>query len=146
MFVFFFKQKTAYEIRISDWSSDVCSSDLKSPAPSRYGASRGGDPRTAHRSCPGLDDVFSAERPLAARDLAAELRDESLETLVAGRKRGGVGFGKRCGDGELVADEQRQRFEHHLQVAATRRHLARYAVEPDLPKIIDLLARAPSAQ
>src|SRR3546814_19057765 len=26
---FFFKQKTAYEVRISDWSSDVCSSDLK---------------------------------------------------------------------------------------------------------------------
>src|SRR3546814_1909707 len=26
--VFFFKQKTAYELRISDWSSDVCSSDL----------------------------------------------------------------------------------------------------------------------
>src|SRR3546814_1321208 len=25
---FFFKQKTAYEMRISDWSSDVCSSDL----------------------------------------------------------------------------------------------------------------------
>src|SRR3546814_3082996 len=31
-FVFvFFKQKTAYEMRISDWSSDVCSSDLASP-------------------------------------------------------------------------------------------------------------------
>src|SRR3546814_5027236 len=28
IFVFFFKQKTAYELRISDWSSDVCSSDL----------------------------------------------------------------------------------------------------------------------
>src|SRR3546814_20331503 len=28
MFFFFFKQKTAYELRISDWSSDVCSSDL----------------------------------------------------------------------------------------------------------------------
>src|SRR3546814_17343787 len=28
---FFFKQKTAYEMRISDWSSDVCSSDLDSP-------------------------------------------------------------------------------------------------------------------
>src|SRR3546814_2166117 len=28
-FVFFFKQKTAYEMRISDWSSDVCSSDLE---------------------------------------------------------------------------------------------------------------------
>src|SRR3546814_1549794 len=29
---FFFKQKTAYEMRISDWSSDVCSSDLSSSA------------------------------------------------------------------------------------------------------------------
>src|SRR3546814_8265487 len=28
MLFFFFKQKTAYELRISDWSSDVCSSDL----------------------------------------------------------------------------------------------------------------------
>src|SRR3546814_6932252 len=28
-FFFFFKQKTAYELRISDWSSDVCSSDLQ---------------------------------------------------------------------------------------------------------------------
>src|SRR3546814_15216837 len=31
LFVFFFKQKTAYEMRISDWSSDVCSSDLLTP-------------------------------------------------------------------------------------------------------------------
>src|SRR3546814_2774361 len=30
-FFFFCKQKTAYEMRISDWSSDVCSSDLKQP-------------------------------------------------------------------------------------------------------------------
>src|SRR3546814_10780347 len=30
---FFFKQKTAYEMRISDWSSDVCSSDLLPPEP-----------------------------------------------------------------------------------------------------------------
>src|SRR3546814_1669080 len=28
LFILFFKQKTAYEMRISDWSSDVCSSDL----------------------------------------------------------------------------------------------------------------------
>src|SRR3546814_9435476 len=32
---FFFKQKTAYEMRISDWSSDVCSSDLGDPADRR---------------------------------------------------------------------------------------------------------------
>src|SRR3546814_5053457 len=36
---FFFKQKTAYEMRISDWSSDVCSSDLS-------GTSSLGSPRT----------------------------------------------------------------------------------------------------
>src|SRR3546814_10587997 len=33
MYFFFFKQKTAYEMRISDWSSDVCSSDLEHPPP-----------------------------------------------------------------------------------------------------------------
>src|SRR3546814_2153149 len=33
---FFFKQKTAYEMRISDWSSDVCSSDLVEEAPSPF--------------------------------------------------------------------------------------------------------------
>src|SRR3546814_11135116 len=32
-FFFFFKQKTAYEMRISDWSSDVCSSDLVQTEP-----------------------------------------------------------------------------------------------------------------
>src|SRR3546814_2855975 len=36
MFVFFFKQKTAYEMRISDWSSDVCSSDLAFRPRRRY--------------------------------------------------------------------------------------------------------------
>src|SRR3546814_13840501 len=33
LFFFFFKQKTAYEMRISDWSSDVCSSDLNTVDP-----------------------------------------------------------------------------------------------------------------
>src|SRR3546814_8350259 len=31
LLIFFFKQKTAYEMRMSDWSSDVCSSDLAGP-------------------------------------------------------------------------------------------------------------------
>src|SRR3546814_3800716 len=38
---FFFKQKTAYEMRISDWSSDVCSSDLPSCARRPYPAYAG---------------------------------------------------------------------------------------------------------
>src|SRR3546814_5832970 len=36
--VFFFKQKTAYEMRISDWSSDVCSSDLRYESQGRFSA------------------------------------------------------------------------------------------------------------
>src|SRR3546814_17579230 len=39
--VFFFKQKTAYEMRISDWSSDVCSSDLGAAAVRHWGRRRG---------------------------------------------------------------------------------------------------------
>src|SRR3546814_3488250 len=37
LFFFFFKQKTAYEMRISDWSSDVCSSDLMKTLITRVG-------------------------------------------------------------------------------------------------------------
>src|SRR3546814_3027457 len=44
MYFFFFKQKTAYEMRISDWSSDVCSSDLDQAARHR----RLPHPRFAH--------------------------------------------------------------------------------------------------
>src|SRR3546814_17054916 len=45
-YFFFFKQKTAYEMRISDWSSDVCSSDLGAasgplPCEGRGGLGRG---------------------------------------------------------------------------------------------------------
>src|SRR3546814_1510668 len=38
---FFFKQKTAYEMRISDWSSDVCSSDLCMFTPAETHIDRG---------------------------------------------------------------------------------------------------------
>src|SRR3546814_10490807 len=42
LIVFFFKQKTAYEMRISDWSSDVCSSDLAASADAGPGDRGGG--------------------------------------------------------------------------------------------------------
>src|SRR3546814_3311384 len=44
---FFFKQKTAYEMRISDWSSDVCSSDL-------YPVRRKGNAGLGEQPNPGL--------------------------------------------------------------------------------------------
>src|SRR3546814_5214997 len=57
---FFFKQKTAYELRISDWSSDVCSSDL-----------------AAQRHC----DPARAGQPAARRDLREDERGPSRDTL-----------------------------------------------------------------
>src|SRR3546814_3651741 len=43
--VFFVKQKTAYEMRISDWSSDVCSSDLTDMVNIHHAPDRRGDGR-----------------------------------------------------------------------------------------------------
>src|SRR3546814_2057304 len=44
--LFLFKQKTAYEMRISDWSSDVCSSDLTMPEQEVLFASQAPSPRS----------------------------------------------------------------------------------------------------
>src|SRR3546814_12244519 len=55
---FFFKQKTAYEMRISDWSSDVCSSDLED---------RGRQDRLAEESRDDADDDHGADHDDAAR-------------------------------------------------------------------------------
>src|SRR3546814_8991129 len=48
-YFFFFKQKTAYEMRISDWSSDVCSSDLLA-LEELEGEAEVADSRTADRA------------------------------------------------------------------------------------------------
>src|SRR3546814_6713416 len=55
MLVFFFvKQKTAYEMRISDWSSDVCSSDLRpARAQPRRGRAQAGEEQDPDRRRPG---------------------------------------------------------------------------------------------
>src|SRR3546814_6793060 len=73
-FFFFFKQKTAYEMRISDWSSDVCSSDLRTHMPWDGG-----------RAAPAVDDEVVALR--LARDGGV---DGGLErrVVLAGAQRG----------------------------------------------------------
>src|SRR3546814_1875148 len=65
---FFFKQKTAYEMRISDWSSDVCSSDL--PAGVRVNAILPGPVLTpqmkiAAKNDPKLGGTYENCAPLA---------------------------------------------------------------------------------
>src|SRR3546814_9781678 len=61
---FFFKQKTAYEMRISDWSSDVCSSDLGSGSLSRFANS-------ARMRCANRVYRLSFLTVLTARDSAS---------------------------------------------------------------------------
>src|SRR3546814_4728781 len=66
---FFFKQKTAYELRISDWSSDVCSSDLQL-APPRHQQERPRRPlpsgqRGVHAEAAGLPAIEHAAQHLA---------------------------------------------------------------------------------
>src|SRR3546814_16195471 len=56
MFFFFFKQKTAYEMRISDWSSDVCSSDLDLAAVGGAPGAVGGQPRAVDQQRPQILD------------------------------------------------------------------------------------------
>src|SRR3546814_19299352 len=55
---FFFKQKTAYEMRISDWSSDVCSSDLQMMFAKQDGAVAA--PTAALHFTPALLDAIAA--------------------------------------------------------------------------------------
>src|SRR3546814_6493335 len=61
---FFFKQKTAYEMRISDWSSDVCSSDLNAWCFEQDNAFNVTKARMLLQS-------YSRERPFSQEELAA---------------------------------------------------------------------------
>src|SRR3546814_8447136 len=94
-FVFFFKQKTAYELRISDWSSDVCSSDLQVAlyfglqgnagfAPGIGGAVQAGDHQ---QRAPGADHLNAKSLIIAYRCFSGSERD------IAERKQCGNGKG-----------------------------------------------------
>src|SRR3546814_2671464 len=69
-FCFFFKQKTAYEMRISDWSSDVCSSDLFGLVP---------------------DAHLDAALEIGDLDLAVGMERTGFVDRGGGQRRGGQG-------------------------------------------------------
>src|SRR3546814_7966374 len=88
VYFFFFKQKTAYEMRISDWSSDVCSSDL-------FGHTRGaftgaisdmpGKIRLADKSTLFLDEIGELDDQNQAKLLRVI---ETKEVFAVGGNRG----------------------------------------------------------
>src|SRR3546814_1436153 len=67
---FVFKQKTAYDMRISDWSSDVCSSDLQN---STGPGSQGGDKAFGGLINEGLKDLTAASSDTRVDDFANRL-------------------------------------------------------------------------
>src|SRR3546814_18830240 len=82
VFVVFFKQKTAYEMRISDWSSDVCSSDLRV-------------------AVQGRQEVvgFLARRPCRR----VEFRERRVCRRVGIQHGHGGGHGPHCGAGNAAS-------------------------------------------
>src|SRR3546814_7046407 len=87
-FFFFFKQKTAYEMRISDWSSDVCSSDLASA--------------NLTRVITGLESDLS--QPLEGRGvgaMAGEIRSY-VHSLPEGQRMGFIQKAIEAGDERTV--------------------------------------------
>src|SRR3546814_20450636 len=95
MVFFFFKQKTAYELRISDWSSDVCSSDLPVPV----GQCDGSHPLSA-------PPRIAVRRRLAVlrsqRDDLAPRRHEDVHVLSQYLRRGRGQFVERVAGEALL--------------------------------------------
>src|SRR3546814_8924918 len=88
--LFFFKQKTAYEMRISDWSSDVCSSDLQHPDDDRgeqAGKRQTGD-RAEFLADDGIDVIgmrlgqLHLHRALAGAGAEQSPRAEGIERTI----------------------------------------------------------------
>src|SRR3546814_18416113 len=103
----FFKQKTAYEMRISDWSSDVCSSDFGQHTTLELNTLGDPESRKAYRAA--LVDYFSAYRD--------ELSDDSRDRLTRNPLR--ILDSKDKGDRKLI--EQAPLFGDYLHQQKERK-------------------------
>src|SRR3546814_2272927 len=94
VFFFFFKQKTAYEMRISDWSSDVCSSDLPSLAASRADPAETYSAALDRWLASGAADL-DERLPVVLADLGLDLGgapEQALMTSLSGGQAARVGL------------------------------------------------------
>src|SRR3546814_9748336 len=80
-YFFVFKQRTADDMRISDWSSDVCSSDLGFGAPTKAGKS------SSHGSPLGPEEIAGAREKLGWHHPPFVVPDEILEAWRAVGRR-----------------------------------------------------------
>src|SRR3546814_11081793 len=104
-FFFFFKQKTAYEMRISDWSSDVCSSDLRLAVIQRLDAEvRLGavDVRRQQRNAEALQLLAEHVQLVGVAHVVGHRRGEELDRIV------GLQVGGMVGDQGIARSEERR--------------------------------------
>src|SRR3546814_6950090 len=97
---FFFKQKTAYDMRISDWSSDVCSSDLLS--------------FTGHNSAPRLSPLRNGATPYAPAPDCRPASDHDVG-YARGGPRAGDGRGGSGGAARRTRDVRSEEHTSELQ-------------------------------
>src|SRR3546814_3736786 len=77
---FFFKQKTAYEMRISDWSSDVCSSDLaRGRVRQKYFLQRQGHRDVVRQPIRAASNLPQVILPVRPQDLDRQVLDDELD-------------------------------------------------------------------
>src|SRR3546814_687511 len=141
---FFFKQKTAYEMRISDWSSDVCSSDLAYAASRDIGNLIGGRETGRENQLPQLlvgsvlcdrhalrhsllQDAFTVQAGAVIRHL-----DDDLSAMMLGRQGhvafrvladSHAGFGRFNTVVDAVANQMSQRVDNAFDQALGRAHV-----------------------
>src|SRR3546814_8367441 len=106
LFIFFLKQKTAYELRISDWSSDVCSSDFV------VVAARGAPRRTAIAASGECDAVRFIRRGVLRKHLSGRVverrrRSDEAHGVVAVAGRADVVYPPVVG---IAAESARDRL------------------------------------
>src|SRR3546814_6769621 len=108
---FFFKHKPAYDMRISDWSSDVCSSDL---------------PEARLRRLAAMRYTFELEEhPMYSRYLQALVL--LLDSIAAARSQGGARHGHAGGDGdEGTSNRSEERRVGKECVSTCRSRWSRY--------------------
>src|SRR3546814_9882829 len=99
--VFFFKQKTAYEMRISDWSSDVCSSDLRHER----------HPRGVRRQQAGRRDRREQQLPDPRE------REDRLRRRRQGRRRGKSGRRPEAGTGKARSEEHTSELQSLMRIS-----------------------------
>src|SRR3546814_4999542 len=122
VFFFFFKQKTAYEMRISDWSSDVCSSDLHRARQRSRDVDRGID---------ALFGELARQDDMTVDDRARAIDDGVVDVAAIGEH--GIERGDRAAGFAVDAGafaERRNEREDRGRIALHRRRLAER--QPDL--------------